>query len=74
MTIQKQLIMIREKLNMFVIVKEIKNKKTGNVLPVILLDGHDQVLEFDDELKASELTIILNKNSDSGHKYLVKKL
>jgi hypothetical protein len=66
--------MIREKLNMFVIVKEIKNKKTGNVLPVILLDGHDQVLEFDDELKASELTIILNKNSDSGHKYLVKKL
>lgn len=74
MTIQKQLIMIREKLNMFVIVKEIKNKKTGNVLPVILLDGHDQVLEFNDELKASELTIILNKNSDSGHKYLVKKL
>jgi len=74
LTIQKQLIMIREKLNMFVIVKEIKNKKTGNVLPVILLDGHDQVLEFDDELKASELTIILNKNSDSGHKYLVKKL
>jgi hypothetical protein len=66
--------MIREKLNMFVIVKEIKNKKTGNVLPVILLDGHDQVLEFNDELKASELTIILNKNSDSGHKYLVKKL
>jgi hypothetical protein len=59
---------------MFVIVKEIKNKKTGNVLPVILLDGHDQVLEFGDELKASELTIILNKNSDSGHKYLVKKL
>jgi hypothetical protein len=74
LTIQKQLIMIREKLNMFVIVKEIKNKKTGNVLPVILLDGHDQVLEFGDELKASELTIILNKNSDSGHKYLVKKL
>jgi len=74
LTIQKQLIMIREKLNMFVIVKEIKNKKTGNVLPVILLDGYDQVLEFGDELITSELTIILNKNSDSGHKYLVKKL
>ena len=44
------------------------------MLPVILLDGHSEVLEFETEEEAEKTKEIFQKNSDSGHEYLVKKI
>jgi hypothetical protein len=58
---------------MWVILKYVKNKK-GVVLPVILLDSHGEVLEFSNEGEANEMRTIFESNSDSGHKYTIKKI
>jgi hypothetical protein len=58
---------------MFVIVKFIKNKK-GVGMPVILLNIHDEILEFHTYEEAEITKELFEKNSDSGHKYIVKQL
>ena len=58
---------------MFVIVKFIKNKK-GVEMPVILLNIHDEILEFNTYDEAEITKELFEKNSDSGHKYIVKQL
>jgi hypothetical protein len=58
---------------MFVIVKFIKNKK-GVEMPVILLNIHDEILEFNTYEEAEVTKELFEKNSDSGHKYIVKQL
>jgi hypothetical protein len=58
---------------MFVIVKFIKNKK-GVDMPVILLNIHDEILEFNTYEEAEITKELFEKNSDSGHKYIVKEL
>ena len=58
---------------MYVIIKHVKTQ-TDRTLPVILLDTQGEVWEFDDENKAQEMVNILNKNTDSGHKYEVKQV
>jgi len=58
---------------MFVIVKFIKNKK-GVEMPVILLSIHDEILEFNTYEEAEITKELFEKNSDSGHKYIVKEL
>ncbi|CAB4130224.1 hypothetical protein UFOVP117_317 [uncultured Caudovirales phage] len=58
---------------MFVIVKFIKNKK-GVEMPVILLNIHDEILEFNTYEEAEITKELFEKNSDSGHKYIVKQL
>ncbi len=59
---------------MFVIIKQIQNKKTGKTLPVILIDNLSEVLEFKKKEDANKLCEILNINSDSGHIYSVKEI
>jgi hypothetical protein len=46
----------------------------GIELPVILLDSDDEVWEFPNADEPIKLAEILTKNSDSGHKYYVKKV
>ena len=58
---------------MWVIIKYIKNKK-GSVLPVILLDSNGEVLEFDSSNEAAKMKDLFELNSDSGHKYYIKKI
>ena len=58
---------------MFVIVKFIKNKK-GVEMPVILLNIHDEILEFNTYEEAEITKELFEKNSDSGHKYIVIQL
>ena len=54
---------------------EIKNTDTNNkILPVILLDSQDEVLEFENLDEAEKFRDLLQLNSDSGHKYLIKKI
>lgn len=57
----------------YIIIKEVKSV-TGQTLPVILLDSHSDVMEFEDKEKADSMAEILNVNSDSGHNYRVKKV
>lgn len=59
---------------MYVIIKEIKNKKTGKVLPVTLLDPTSEVWEFETKSEAELMKDIFQQNSDSGHIYVVKKI
>lgn len=58
---------------MYIIVKLIKNDK-GVEMPVVLIDTHSEVWEFDSEKEAEEIRTILEKNSDSGYKYFIKKV
>jgi len=58
---------------MFVIVKFIKNNR-GVEMPVIIIDTHNEVLEFDTYDEAEKMRDIMEKNSDSGYKYKVKKI
>jgi hypothetical protein len=57
----------------YCIVKLMKNTN-GIELPVILLDNHDEVWEFQDSDIAIKMSEILTKNSDSGYRYYVKKV
>jgi len=59
---------------MYVIIKNMKNVKTGKDTPVILIDSLSEVLEFDNKSDAKNLCEILNTNTDSGHTYVVKKI
>ncbi len=43
-------------------------------VPVILLDSQGEIWEFDSQKKAEEMREIFELNSDSGHKYEVKKI
>jgi hypothetical protein len=57
---------------MYCIIKYIKLDKKE--LPVIILNSQDEVLEFDTEAKAEDFKNILQMNSDSGYRYVVKKI
>jgi len=58
---------------MYVIIKHVKTKD-NRIFPVIMLDSHGEVLEFEKKEDADELSKILNVNTDSGHRYEVKKV
>jgi hypothetical protein len=58
---------------MYVIIKHVKTQN-NKLLPVIMLDTQSEVWEFDNKDKAQEMVNILNTNTDSGHKYEVKKV
>jgi hypothetical protein len=57
---------------MYCILKYIKVDKKE--LPVIILNSQDEILEFDNETQAEEFKQILQMNSDSGYRYVVKKI
>jgi hypothetical protein len=57
---------------MYCILKYIKVDKKE--LPVIILNSQDEILEFDSENQAEEFKQILQMNSDSGYRYIVKKI
>jgi len=53
---------------------ENKNTNINKILPVILLDNQDEVLEFENFDEAEKFRVLLQKNSDSNHEYLVKQI
>jgi len=59
--------------HMYVIVKHIKTESKKRV-PVILLNTQGEIWEFDSQKIAEEMRDIFELNSDSGHKYEVKKI
>lgn len=59
--------------NIFVIIKNV-SLPNNRILPVIMLNEQGEVWEFDDKDKVQEMVNILNTNTDSGHKYEIKKI
>ena len=43
-------------------------------MPVIIIDTHNEVLEFETYEEADKLRDLMEANSDSGHRYEVKKI
>ena len=58
----------------YVIVKMIRTSDGSSHLPVILLDGNSEVLEFETEKEAEDLRRKFQVNSDSGYTYQIKKI
>lgn len=58
---------------MWVIVKLIENEK-GIKMPVIILDEHHEIWEFETEESAEKMRKIFQENSDSGHGYILRKI
>ena len=56
----------------YIIIKLIKNSNGGNDLPVVLLSG-EEVWTFESVDEAIKMSERLTLNSDSGHRYFVKK-
>ena len=58
----------------YVIIKMVQDQMRQRELPVILLDSEGEVLEFATKEVAEEMRIKFEINSDSGHKYRIKKI
>jgi hypothetical protein len=58
----------------YVIIKTIRDEVKQVDLPVIMLDSQSEILEFETEEEAVNLAEVMNANTDSGHKYSVKKI
>jgi hypothetical protein len=58
----------------YIIIKMVKNLVRSTELPVIILDGEGEVLEFDTMEQAEDMRARFEINSDSGHKYRIKKI
>jgi hypothetical protein len=58
---------------MYCIIKKMINEK-GIIIPVIVLDYEDEILEFDTQEEAEKIKETFQKNSDSGYQYVVKKI
>jgi hypothetical protein len=56
----------------YVIIKHIETEKA--TIPVIILDGHGEVLEFENKDKAEKFKALLEINSDLGHKFTLRKI
>jgi hypothetical protein len=59
---------------MYVIVKYVKMSNDKKKLPVILLNVDTEIWEFETLEDAEKMKTIFETNSDSGHKYEVKKI
>ena len=61
---------------MYIIIKHVKMNSSpmSRKVPVILLNSDTEVWEFENEEEATKMKEIFETNSDSGHKYEVKKL
>ena len=57
----------------YIIIKNVMNHN-GIPMPVILLNGNDEILEFDTIQEAERLVELFQTNSDSGHQYSVRKI
>jgi hypothetical protein len=58
----------------YVIIKTIRDVIKQVDLPVIMLDSQSEILEFESDEEALRLADLMNANTDSGHKYTVKKI
>lgn len=58
----------------YIIIKLVKEQNRDKELPVILLNSQNEVMEFDTIDEAEEMRNRFEVNSDSGHRYILKKI
>ena len=58
----------------YIIIKLVKEQMRDKELPVILLNSESEVMEFDTIDEAEEMRNRFEVNSDSGHRYIIKKI
>lgn len=58
----------------YIIIKMVKDHRGEIELPVIMLQSNEEVLEFENYDEAEKFANILEKNSNSGYKYRIKKI
>lgn len=58
----------------YIIIKMVKDHLREKELPVIILDGEGEVLEFETLSEAEDMRARFEVNSDSGYKYRIKKI
>ena len=59
---------------MYIIVKLVKSQLSDVKLPVVILDSQDDIMEFETKEDAEKMRSLFEKNSDSGHKYIIKEI
>ena len=58
----------------YIIIKLIKDQKSDKELPVVILDTHGDVLEYNTVEEAEEMRARFEVNSDSGYRYKIKNI
>jgi uncharacterized Fe-S cluster-containing radical SAM superfamily enzyme len=58
----------------YIIIKLIKDQKSDKELPVVILDTHGDILEYNTVEEAEEMRSRFEVNSDSGYRYKIKKI
>ena len=58
----------------YCIVKIMENKNGGKPIHHIIVDSTAEVMEFKDDKTAEDYRSLLENNSDSGHKYVLRKI
>ncbi len=57
----------------YIIIKKVENSR-GVTVPIIMLNGLSEVMEFDDYESANKMAQLFEVNSDSGWKYTIRKI
>ena len=57
----------------YIIIKKVENSR-GVTIPIIMLNGLSEVMEFDDYDSANKMAQLFEVNSDSGWKYIIRKI
>jgi hypothetical protein len=59
---------------MWIIIKKMELNDKGIKVPVVIIDTHGDVLEFDDYAEAEKTRLLFQSNSDSAHEYVLKEI
>jgi hypothetical protein len=59
---------------MWIIIKKMELNDKGVKVPVVIIDTHGDVLEFDDYAEAEKTRLLFQSNSDSAHEYILKEI
>lgn len=59
---------------MWIIIKKMELIEKGVKVPVVIIDTHGDVLEFDDYAEAEKTRLLFQSNSDSAHEYILKEI
>jgi hypothetical protein len=59
---------------MWIIIKKMELNQKGVKIPVVIIDTHGEVMEFEDLSEAEKMRQAFQSNSDSGHEYILKEI
>lgn len=57
----------------YIIIKKVENSR-GVTVPIVMLNGLSEVMEFDNYEEANKVAQLFEVNSDSGWKYTIRRI